>query len=365
MRRLRPFDAEGFSLVELVVSAGIMLAVTAGIFAVMNPARGTFQAQPERADMQQRLRVAADAVYQDLVIAGAGRYAGAAAASLGHFFPPVLPMRRGLVGADPPGTVRADTITLLYVPVTSAQTTTSQMMAAPSAALHVNAEAGCPSDDRLCGFAIGMNVLVDDDTGAYDTFTIAGVDSATLTIVHTPADLSKAYGSGARVTQVVSVTYWLNASANQLMRYDGVGSDAAAADNVVSLQFEYYGEPQPPAMRRPGSVTYGPPPPEVGATAGSFWPAGENCTIQLVGDDQAPRLAALGGGPSLVKLDPATLSDGPWCPDPANPNRWDADLLRVRKIFVTVRVRSAFTALRLPDQEIRFEVTPRNLNLER
>jgi hypothetical protein len=40
-------------------------------------------------------------------------------------------------------------------------------------------------------------------------------------------------------------------------------------------------------------------------------------------------------------------------------------LLRVRKIFVTVRVRSAFTALRLPDQEIRFEVTPRNLNLER
>jgi Tfp pilus assembly protein PilW len=357
MRR-RALEARGFSLVEMLVSVGIMLAVTAGVFTVVNPARGTFQAQPELADMQQRLRVIADSLFKDLVGAGADI----------HFFAPVLPMRRGLVNADPPGIFKASTITLLSVQTPAAQTSTSQGMAGPSSDLSVNAEPGCPPTDRLCGFSAGMNAVIYDDTGAYDTFTIAAVDSATLTIVRTPAPLSKAYEAGARVTQAASVTYWLNAPANQLMRYDGVRSDAAAADNVVAVNFEYYGEPQPPSLKNPGtdeSVTYGPPPPEIDRTAGPFWPAGESCTIQLAGEEQTPRLAVLGSGTTLVKLDPAMLTDGPWCPDPANPNRWDADLLRIRKIFVTIRVRSVFTTLRLPDQEIRFEVAPRNLNLER
>lgn len=356
MRR-RTLEARGFSLVEMLVSVGIMLAVTAGIFVVVNPTRGTFQAQPELADMQQRLRVVADSLFKDLVAAGADI----------HFFAPVLPFGRGLVNADPPGIFKASTITLLSVQTPAAQTSTSQGMAGPSSNLSVNVEPGCPPTDRLCGFAAGMNAVIYDDTGAYDTFTIAAVDSATLTIVRVPADLSKAYGAGAHVVQAASVTYWLNA-ANQLMRYDGVRSDAAVADNMVSVNFEYYGEPQPPALKEPGtdeSVTYGPPPPEVDRTEGPFWPAGESCTIQLAGEEQTPRLAVLGSGTTLVRLDPALLTDGPWCPDPANPNRWDADLLRIRKIFVTIRVRSVSTTLRLSDQEIRFEVAPRNLNLER
>jgi hypothetical protein len=78
------------------------------------------------------------------------------------------------------------------------------------------------------------------------------------------------------------------------------------------------------------------------------------------------------------------LVDGPWCPDEAHPNRFDADLLRVRRIAVTLRVQAASASLRgpagtlfvhggsarsgdrfVPDQEIRFDVTPRNLNVER
>ena len=100
---------------------------------------------------------------------------------------------------------------------------------------------------------------------------------------------------------------------------------------------------------------------------------------------QVARLPVLGGGgTNLVKLDATNLTDGPWCPDAANPNRWDADLLRVRKVVVTLRVQSAVAALRgpastlftvggtsqkstawVPDQEIRFQVTPRNMNLGR
>ena len=83
-------------------------------------------------------------------------------------------------------------------------------------------------------------------------------------------------------------------------------------------------------------------------------------------------------------LDAARLSDGPWCPDAFSLNRYDADLLRVRRIAVTLRVETPLSALRgpasvlfarggtsrtaigwVPDQEVRFDVAPRNLNLGR
>ena len=296
-------DERGFSLVEMIVSAGIMLAVMAGIFAVVNPARGTFQVQPERSDMQQRLRVVSEGLTKDLVAAGAGL----------RTFPAVLPMRRGPMNPDGPETFKADTITLLTIPATAALTRTSRAMATPSADVPVLAQSACPAVTPLCGFTAGMNVVIFDDTGAYDTFTIASIDSAALTISRAPGDLSKSYDAGASVAEVFSVTHWLNAAAGQLMRYDGVGSDVGEAENIASIAFEYYGD--------------------------------------------------AGGSP--VKLDPAILVDGPWYPDPVNPNRWDADLLRVRRIVVTVRVRSALAALKLPDEELRFDVTPRNLGGER
>lgn len=93
------------------------------------------------------------------------------------------------------------------------------------------------------------------------------------------------------------------------------------------------------------------------------------------------------GGATPVELLPSRLdgSDGgPWCPDAANANRWDADLLRVRRVAVTLRVQAGLAALRgpagvlfahggssrnasrwAPDQEITFQVTPRNLDFGR
>jgi hypothetical protein len=75
------------------------------------------------------------------------------------------------------------------------------------------------------------------------------------------------------------------------------------------------------------------------------------------------------------------LTDGPWCPDATAPGRFDADLLRIRRVGVTLRVEAAPASLRgpvgalfarggsstsalmrVPDQELRFDVTPRNMN---
>ena len=89
---------------------------------------------------------------------------------------------------------------------------------------------------------------------------------------------------------------------------------------------------------------------------------------------------------ALVQLTESQLTDGlpAWCPDENRAARYDVDLLRIRKIGVTVRLQTAMAALRgpagvlfrnggtsrsatkwVPDQEVRFQVSPRNLNLGR
>ena len=112
-----------------------------------------------------------------------------------------------------------------------------------------------------------------------------------------------------------SHTYYLKNDAGtetaQLMRYDGRESDLPLADHVVGLEFDYFGA-------------------------------------------DGTQLAA------------AAFQDGPWVPDHEDRNRFDTDLLKIRRIRVTIRVQPGSAALRrlLPDREIRFDVAPRNLNRE-
>ena len=111
--------------------------------------------------------------------------------------------------------------------------------------------------------------------------------------------------------------------------------------------------------------------------------------MMVVAGQQRSRLPALGApGGGLVRMTAADLTNGPWCPAAANPNRFDADLFRVRKIRVSLRVQSGNPEFRssigtggdalflrpgtsrggykqVPDQAIRFDVSPRNLNLGR
>jgi prepilin-type N-terminal cleavage/methylation domain-containing protein len=388
----------GFSLLELTVAMAIMLSVTASIFALMNPSSGTFQAQPEVSDMQQRLRVGADTLYKDLVMAGAGAYQGSSSGSMIFFFAPVMPFRQGTLNDDPPGTFRDDIVTIMYVPPTTAQTSLKRKNGnslTNSSEIFVNPEPGCPADDPLCGFSEGMTMLMYDESGNYDTWTVTQVqESGQLKLQHNNDKIQyPGYNSTddnpgfppAKIVQANYFEYYINAATNQLMFYDGsLNPDVPIADNVVGLKFEYYADPQPPAWVSPTKAvsdtkgpwtTYGPRPMNAGVA---------NCVFDGATPPGSllPPLAVAGSG--LVKLTAGQLTDGPWCPTAAAVNRWDADLLRVRKVAVTLRVQAANAALRgpagtlftrggssrggdrfVPDQEIRFEVAPRNLNLGR
>jgi hypothetical protein len=197
--------------------------------------------------------------------------------------------------------------------------------------------------------------------------------------------VSRSLRTGATKT----TTYWLKvddaAKAYQLMMYDGSNADVPVVDHIVALQFEYFGDPEPPRIRRPLTdpdgpwTTYGPTP---STTAVSPYAAGENCVFAGNGSAMPdPRLNVLGGaGGPLVAIGAPLLSDGPWCPDGVDPSRWDADLLRIRKVIATVRVEAANAALRgiagvfflhggssrggarwLPDLTARIEIVPRSM----
>jgi hypothetical protein len=393
----------GFTVMEMMVASMIMMAVTGAVFQLMNPAQGTFQAQPEVSDMQQRMRVGVDVLAHDLVMAGAGSYAGAAPGALYNFFAPIMPYRRGDLNNDPTSNVfyRSDTISLLYVPPTPAQTTIEKAMPQNSAEIDVEPQANCGPNkkDSLCGFKPGQRVIIFDTNGNWDTITITNVQGSPSKLQHNKDKLSASYSIGSSLSEISSHTYYLKtdntAKTYQLMHYDGAQTETPVVDNVVKLAFEYFGESQPPQLipnkalsdAKGPWTTYGPKPPALGATDSDNtdeYPSGTNCAFDVVDGKHVPRLPVLAAGVGEVKLTEGQMKDGPWCPNASSPVRFDADLLRIRHVRVNLRVQAAQAALRgpagtlftkagtststqrfVPDQEIRFDIAPRNMNLGR
>jgi hypothetical protein len=401
-----PLQSErGLSVIELMIATLMMVTVTGAVFQLMNPSQGTFQAQPEVSDMQQRLRVGSESLYRDIVMAGAGSYLGPGAGALSYYFAPIMPYKGLGTGADQTQGIyyRPDAISLIYVPPTPSQTTISSAMPPQSSEIKVMAQANCPpgNQNQLCGFEEGMRLIVFDPSGNWDPFTITQVQDSAAHLQHQGQDFSVGYSAGSYVTQVKTVSYYLytNVVTNtfQLMYYDGYNPAVPVVDNVVKLEFEYFGEPAPPQLlpNKPLTdpkgpwTTYGPKPPVMGVNNPSdTWGPGENCAFMLTGvapnQTQVPRMATLAVGVGQVKLDPAILQDGPWCPDGTRTSRFDADLFRIRRVRVKIRVQAALESLRgpagvhfvrggtstsavrrVPDQEIQFDITPRNMNLGR
>jgi hypothetical protein len=309
-----------------------------------------------------------------------------------------MPYRAFGSATDPASGIfyRADVISLLHVPATPAQTMLAASLLPGALDVQLAAAPNCPaaSATRICGLEAGSRVVVFDESSHWDVYNVDQVGAGIVTLQHRGPPSPTRYEIGAAIVETRLATYSLKSDPatglSQLTRFDGWGSEQPVVDDVVALRFDYFGDPQPPrltgrAFAGPGPwTTYGPRPPTIGQVRGA-WPVGENCTFTVVNGAHAERLATLGGGGlTPVQLTSAVMTDGPWCPDGASPNRFDADLLRVRRVRVTLRVQSAAASLRgpagalffrrgsaraadllVPDLEVQFDVTPRNLNLAR
>ena len=384
----------GFSLVESLFGTLVLMTVTAAVLALLDPSTGAFGTQPEAADVHQRVRVAASALTADLAHAGAPAYGGSLAGGLMDHLAPVLPHRTGPDG-DPPGTFRSDVVTVMYVPSVPAQSRVRRVRPDTRTDTIIEMAAGCGGarQDLHCGFRSGMRVVLLGAPGTWDVRTVALVEGDALHLGAGPPLSSSYDGADAVAAQLESHTYYLRtdraARTYQLMRYDGASTDLPVVDDVVKLQFKYWGVAAPPqfvagAPPEERRTTYGPRPPALTEASGTAWPDGESCTFAVADGAHVSRLPVLPADASgLVELDAASLTDGPWCPDAARTGRFDADLLRVRRIHVVLRVQAAAASFRgpasslfmhagtarpsryVPDVEIRFDVSPRNMSLER
>ena len=353
----------GYSLVEMMISMGIMIAVTGAIFQMVADGQNGFRTQPEIADVHQRLRIAADMIYKDLLSAGAGPYVGEDVGPISNTLPAVRPGRYGALTPDADQTFASDRITIVSVPNTQAQTTLALDMSAPTADLEVDTLlAGCPVGTP-CGFAAGMRGLIYDMTGAgsgYDLFTVTSVNGDQVGHGGSNPSMSKTYDATvSRVVEAKQAVYYLDRANNQLRHYDGYETDLPLVDDVVALKFTYFANPDPTSAPQPATGL-------------------DNC-VYAAGDPPTPLLAPL-GGTALIELDPSQLTDGPSCG--VAPHRFDGDLLRIRKIGVEITVQVGREDLRgddpaqfvnvgaatsgetwVPDYSVKFEVAPRNMNL--
>lgn len=128
---------------------------------------------------------------------------------------------------------------------------------------------------------------------------------ADASVFYRPGVLSVSYVSSSDMA-TESRTYYLRPDPStgtlQLMRYDGIATDLPLVDRLTGLDFVYFDE---------------------------------------------------GGTP----LDPSVLQDGPWLPGDAEVGNFDADLLRVRRVRVTL---GAGAAIGASDAQLQFDVALRN-----
>jgi hypothetical protein len=374
----------GFCLAELLVASAIALILTLGLLSLADPGMATSKAQAAGIDIQQRLRAASEALEADVLAAGSGPLNGAFGRALGLVAPSVLPFRVGARG-DPVASFRADALTLLFSPRPAVAASLRVPWVPSAGPAEVVAGPGCPAGDATCGLRADDVVMVLDGRGQADLFRIESAAGGLVTLAARGPTSGRAFPAGSALIPVTVVSYYLKAGlpadGGQLMSADGDQVDLPMVDHVTALSFQLLAEPRPPVLRTatPPQATYGPSPPAVDEVA-SAWPAGESCIFTLQGSTHVSRLAPLGAGSGLVPLTASNLTDGPWCPDQASAWRYDADLLRVRGVRVTIRVEAATAAVRgaspslfahpglsreraatAADQEVTFDVVPRSL----
>jgi prepilin-type N-terminal cleavage/methylation domain-containing protein len=382
----------GFTLLEMLLATALFGLMVGVLFTVVEPARDLFVVQPEVQDVQQRLRFGVATVQSVLTGAGASMTTGPLSGAALQSFAAVRPYRIGDRNPDPAIgiTFRPDAVSVISVPPDAAPARIRSVSLALPVAI-IEAEPNCRGTE-VCGFTVGSRVAAVDLTGRAWFGTVRQI-AGTLIDVESPSpEATMSAATGAMLTPVEQTTFSLAVDRatgiSRLMAYDGHLSDAPVLDHVIKLAFEYFGDSAPPALVEDDagatpwlSTTYGPFPPGAHIdNDADNWLPGENCTFAVVDDHHVSRLAMFAAGGSLTAMPASILSDGPWCPDEASVNRFDADLLRIRRVDVVLRVQVSFGWMRgaaslrfvnggsgrresslVPDQEIRFVAATRNL----
>jgi hypothetical protein len=294
------------TILEVLIASAILLAFVGGMLEVMRRAQHVSRYVPDAADAQQAVRVAAEALRRDLLLAGDGPE--------GPLMSDMPPLRPADIAADPELSFADDRITILYVPTTQARARPALPVMASDSVIYLRGGWQC-SRDAACGFAGGMRVLLlarSASPAPHELFTVSTTGTGWISRDPAGGALSRDYAEdGALLTEATQRVYSLDRSdpANMKLKRAEAGQSAfPLLDHVTLLEFRYYAD------------------------------EGE--------------------------LTAAALTDGPILGSP--PNQFDADLLRVRRVRVRIgasagQPRNAFAS----DFQIAFDVAPPNMTVAR
>ena len=325
----------GFSMIDLLVAMLLTIVVIGAAIGLANPHVLASRVQPDAVDAQQRLRTAVDILSRALYTAGAGVDAGTMAGPLGRFLPPVIPRRIGRAYQDAPTTPRQDAMTLVHVPASVSQTALAAPLSTSVAALL--ALPGCPFARPACGLDRDDGVVVFDDLGHFDLFTVVASAGMSADLRHRGRLGPYAFAAGSHAVEADARVYYFDAAQQQLRVSDGDLTDQPAVDGISHMAIEYFGSPLPPRFPQPATGV-------------------ANCLYDAAGVPN-PALGVLpAGAGSLAALPPALLGDGPWCG--TRDTAFDADTLRIRRVRITLTAVAGRGARR---PSVTFDVAPRNL----
>lgn len=346
---MTPRCERGATLVELLVALTLLGLAMSVVAALSMPVLAAFEAEPAAADAQQRARSTLQVLIDDVQRAGSG-FLHDTEAGPGLGLPALWPdaLRTGGWVVAP----RGNTLTAWHAPRGAAHGTTRAPTAAGAAVVPLVRPAFCSAITPTCGFAAGDEVVLYLPHGRFVVATVAQVEAPLDLRLTTP--LAEPWPAGAAVAAVTAHTYELRADPatglSQIVRRLGSGPPTPVVDFVRRFDVEWIGASGAPRVQLAPDgteehATGAPAPPPVGIAAEPAWPAGENCAFFR---DAAGGAHWRGGAGGLAPapLAAGSFGDGPWCPSPDAPVRWDADLARVDGVRVVVAIAVAVDTLR-------------------
>ena len=290
----------GFSLIELLIATTICAIVSAIVAIVVPPARAAFEITPATIDLQQRGRVAVDAIAQAIRGAGGDAVAAEEFGPLSGIVPAVIPFD----AVDG----RFTKLKVIAPQLHGGQGVLDHHQASAAGSLSLGSRR-CPAASVVCGFAPGATALIADGSGRFDVFEVASADGVSLQLV-ADRSLVPPYVAGSVVIEADIHTFLLETQpdgSRTLVRASAAGATQPVVDRVSDLRFELY---------------------EIDDTG------------------------------ALTRMPVDVFTDGPWLrgePDGV----YDEDLLRVRRVDIVLTVHALSPAI--AQQTVRFGVFMRNV----
>ena len=215
-RARRSLRDGGFTLIEMLVAAALVVIVTSAVAALFSPMRRAFDRGVSGGEVAARARTAISAVVDEARSAGSGVVLGPTDAALGDVIP--------VVAVVPPSTV---SITRASGP----QGVLRDRVDAGATSLGLDTSQPCSEQDDTCGIRRRDVVAIFDATKG-QTAMVDGVIAASATL-QLAAPLLFSFDRGAVVAAIEQNTFALRG--DRLVRISAGGAEQPVADRVAAF----------------------------------------------------------------------------------------------------------------------------------